>query len=217
VFDFFDKVYVIHLPNTERREHITKQLDRFGVKDFEFIYAEQPRGKYPNMRRRPAVEMGCNLSHIKAVVRAMHEGAERPLFLEDDVVFSADAKERAPKALAELPPDWAVVYFGGHPRGSDVRLHGDNLVRVNLFSFAESYSIRGDLLIQFFDYWCDRIGRPDAMYDFILGEFAGENGGYCAFPTITEQAEFISHISGKRDHRENLLLNGWMNCWAKEN
>ena len=192
MLEAFDRVYVIHLPVRETK------LD--GVK----IHAKPPHGKFEmnNMRRNGRAEFGVNLSHIKAVVHAIQDGAERPLFLEDDVQFIG--------TCPEVPPDYDVFYLGGHPR-APVKPHSGGVVRVGTFSFAEAYSISRPALLRFFDYWCDRIGQPQAMYDFILGEFAAANKGYACYPCVTRQVTGVSQVSGKVDDKSVLVERGWRN------
>lgn len=190
--EFFDRIYVIHLPVRETKL------------EGEQIHAKPPYHSFSmnNMRRNCKAEFGINLSHIKAVVHAISDGAERPLFLEDDVEFVG--------TLPELPPHYDILYLGGHPR-EPVKPCGPGLVRVGRFSFAEAYSISRKALVTFFDYWCDRIGQPEAMFDFILGEYAAKNVGYACFPLVTRQATGKSLVSGKVDEKGVLVERGWRN------
>jgi hypothetical protein len=138
----FDRVYVIHLPHRERRAAIEAELARMGL-EAEYVHAKPPRGfTMSNMRRNPAAEFGCALSHVKAIVRAAAEG-QRPLIIEDDVRFVGLPQ-------LDLPADWEVLYLGGHPR-SDVQRVSDTLVRVGTFSFAEAYVLRNPL--RFLEFW----------------------------------------------------------------
>jgi hypothetical protein len=89
----------------------------------------------------------------------------------------------------------------------------DHLVKVGRFSFAESYALNRHALSEFFDFWCDRIGQPQAMYDRILGEFAQENNAYCVYPPITEQPPGYSFITNEEDDKSALVQRGWAtNC-----
>jgi GR25 family glycosyltransferase involved in LPS biosynthesis len=203
----FDRVYVVHLPHAARRKAIEAELAKLGMQAT-FLYADPPAKEFtvPNMRRNPAVEFALSLSHIKCVIRALDDGAERPLFLEDDVVFHDE--QRLPEVAAELPADYDVLYLGGHPRGN-VTWASKSLVRVSTFSFAEAYSLSRKALRPFLDFWLNRIGQPKAMYDIVLGEFAADHKGYCVYPLMTEQALVSSLISGKIENKESLLLRGW--------
>lgn len=191
---------------------MTETLAAVGVTDVEWVHARPPSGQFDmsNMRRAPRGEFGANLSHLKAVMHALLDGAERPLFLEDDLQFLSP--ERLPSAVAQLPNDWDVLYLGGHPRGPApaVRPYSEHLWTVQLFSFAEAYSLRRPALRRFFDHWCDRIGQPEAMFDFALGEFAGANKGFCVYPLVTSQLPGRSQISGKDEDKASLLERGWL-------
>ena len=210
--DYFDKVYCIHLPNDKRREAIEKQFAEVGVTGVTYIHAEPPAKDFTmnNMRRNSRMEFGCSLSHIKAAVHAIKDGAQRPIFFEDDVTFRAGTLESMSQVLKELPLNWDVLYLGGHPR-SPAQMISENLARVGTFSFAESYAIRGEVLMDWFSFWCSYTGQPNAMVDMILGKFADQHNGFCVYPLITYQPPGISQISGKHDDKSGCLNKGWQN------
>ena len=210
MFDYFDRVYCIHLPNPARRTAIEAQFARVGIRSVQYIHAKQPMGglKMSNMRRSASGEFGANLSHIEAVVQAIADGAERPLFLEDDIEFRDNAVQVLTAALAELPVDWDVLYMGGHPR-EPAQWAGRSLVKVGTFSFAESYSLSRKSLLAFYDYWSDRIGQLKPMYDFVLGEFAALHKGYCVYPLLTHQPPGFSQIASAHDDKTLLVDRGW--------
>lgn len=203
MFEIFDRVYCIHLPDAKRRTHMEQQLGRVGIRNVRYVHASQPPAgfKLPNMRRNPRAEFGANLSHLAAIATAMADRADRPLFLEDDICFVG------PEAVS-APAEWDVLYLGGHPREPVMRA-GPGLVRVRKFSFAEAYAVRGELLGELHAYWCNRISQPHAMFDFILGEFAAARRSYCFYPVLTEQAFMPSHISGEIDDKRGLIARGW--------
>lgn len=210
-FDSFDRVYVIHLPNAERRGAMDAQLRRLGL-CATYVHATPPCGAFTmsNMRRAPRGEFGANLSHLKALLRATNDGAAAPLFLEDDVVFRPGAEEALSRALTDLPSDWDVLYLGGHPRSKATRV-APGLYRVGTFSCAEAYAVRGPALPRLTEFWCDRVGQPQAMYDFILGEFAAAHRGYALHPVLTDQIAGVSQISKRYDDKRPLVERGWRN------
>ena len=210
--DYFDRVYCIHMPDPDRRRAIDEQFAKVGIANVSYVYASRPKGVFhmTNMRRAPAAEFAVNLSHIKAIAHAIADGAKRPLFLEDDIVFRDDSNQILTAALEALPDDWDVLYMGGHPC-EQVEKVSDNLVKIKRFSFAESYAINGRYTLErFHDYWLDRIGQPEAMYDFILSGFAQDNG-YCVYPVLTHQPVGYSHISKGNDDKQDLVRRGWKN------
>lgn len=198
------KVYVIHLPDPHRRAAMDAELARMGL-TAQYLHATPPTRDFSmsNMRRNPRAEFGVALSHLKAVAHS----DEDALVLEDDVRFLCD-RGRLDAVIAELPADWDVCYFGGHPRSATRRATA-SLVRVGTFSFAEAYLLRGAARRALLAFWCDRAGHPNAMYDLVLGEFAAANNGYCAYPLLTEQVLGHSHVSGKVDAKAHLLAKGW--------
>jgi GR25 family glycosyltransferase involved in LPS biosynthesis len=201
-----DRVFVIHLPHAERRVAMDAELSRMGLQA-EYVHASPPSRDFTmsNMRRNARDEFGIASSHIKAIARADGDA----LILEDDVRFLCDRK-RLDEVVGELPTSWDVCYFGGHPRGPTQRAT-KSLVKVSTFSFAEAYLISHKAQAAFLDFWLDRAGKPDAMIDLVLGEFAARNNGYCAYPLLTEQAAVVSHVSGKVDAKSHLLVKGWAN------
>ncbi len=215
-FNFFDRVYCIHLPNErERKNKISRQFDSVGIKNVKYISATPPPPKFTmsNMRRSARGEFGVNLSQIKAIVHAIADGAERPLFFEDDIKFADNTIDTLNATIKQLPRDWGVLYLGGHPRGPvparQAKQHSTNLWKIQRYSFADAYCINGDYLTKFYDYWCENITRDDAMYDFILGEFAGQNNGYSIYPTLCEQEPGISAVTGKHDNKDSILARAW--------
>ena len=207
-FNHFDKAYCIHYPSSGRQETIEAEFAKVGIQP-EYVFAARPHISFhvTNMRRNPRIEFACGMSHIKAVVHSF--GDERPIFFEDDVVFAADWQKILSKIEA-LPIDWDILYLGGHPR-SQVEPHSDGLYKVGTFSCAEAYAFNNGAQERFFDFWCDRIGKPNAMYDFILGEFAEENNGYALYPTITHQPPGYSFIAEDKDNKTELIERGWLN------
>jgi len=211
-FTWFDACYVLSDPVTQRQDDCRERLTTVGIYNPTFQYAKcTPSLVMNNMRRNPAVEFAVNLGHIKNVVHALDLGAARPVFFEDDVDFMPGAEDILGMALAQLPEWWSVLYLGGHPREPITR-YSDNLVHAKTWSCAEGYAINGWWLAQFFDYWLDHISKPNAMFDFILGEFAKETErAYATCPLVTHQPDGWSFIGTKTDSKRDLIQRGWKN------
>lgn len=218
-FDYFDRVYCIHMPNEERCVTIAREFERVGITDVQYIYAEPPVAGFhmSNMRRAPRGEFGCSLSHIKAAFQAFADGADRPLFLEDDVVFEDNAADRMRLVVRELDicSRWDILYMGGHPRSTCHRIN-ENLVEIGTFSFAESYAINGDSLESWIEFWIDSAGQKNAMVDLVLGRWAAENNGYCVYPLLTHQPPGFSQITGRDDNKDSCLKKGWYHNLCRE-
>jgi hypothetical protein len=209
-FDFFDHVYCVNLPNLPRLNAMLDEFHRVGIAGAQFLHAKPPPALFSmsNFRRNPRDEFGASLSHLKTLVHAIAQRAEQPLFVEDDIAFVPEAESRLTTALAELPADWDLLYFGGHPREPVIPVNG-SWVQVGAFSFAEAYCLRGSRLIELCDYWCDRAARPNAMFDFVLGEFAATHRAYCLYPLLCEQPPGFSQIQDRQDDKRILVARGW--------
>jgi hypothetical protein len=214
-------VYVIHLPNPERKAKIAAELARVGFTDITYVHAQEPvqTFKMSNMRRNPRGEFGCALSHLKALIIAAQVPRQTTaLFVEDDVVFAPDFK---PSMLFDVLavtsydsargtgyPNYRVAYLGGHPRGPVTKV-SDTLVRIGPWSCAEAYMMNYESIIGFLQFWCDRAGQPNAMYDFILGEYAAQGESYAFYPQLTHQPVGWSQIGQKIDDKSACVERGW--------
>ena len=206
-FEYFSDAYCIHYPDPIRKEQALFEFGRVGLEPT-YVHAQRPMVGFnmSNMRRAPKFEFACNLSHIKAVGKSLCD--ERPVFFEDDVVFSDSWQEDLDSAMSIIPDDWDVLYLGGHPREEVEHVDG-SLFKVKTFSCAEAYAFNNGAQKRFHDFWCDEIGQLNAMYDFILGRFAAENNAYAVYPTITMQRKCHSHISKRVEDKSGLILRGW--------
>lgn len=209
-FDIFDKSYCIHLPNPKRMKLIQKQFQKVGIRDTRFVHADPPDAgfKMSNFVRSPPGEFGCNLSQIKAIVHAIADAAQIPIFFEDDINFHKDAVSILESALNDIPDDWEVLYLGGHPRGPYHQV-GNHLVKMSKMSFGDAYCLKRGSLLSFFDYWCNRISKKKAAYDMILGDFVESRKGYAVYPMICEQYVGVSQITNKVEDKTVYTNRGW--------
>jgi glycosyl transferase family 25 len=134
---FFDRIFVITLRRaTERHERLPERLR--GLR-YELLWgtdkadldlaALEADGTYSDARARRATryrkpmtlgQIGCSLSHRRIYEAAIENGWQRVLVFEDDVAPRAEALAGMAAALAELPPDWELVYLG-YERGERAR------------------------------------------------------------------------------------------------
>ena len=78
--NFVDVVYYINLDHRiDRKERITSELDKVGLRNVERISA---------VYNKEHGGLGCSASHINTLKRFIESGKSRCLILEDDFVFS---------------------------------------------------------------------------------------------------------------------------------
>lgn len=101
---FFDHVYVINLGRRpDRRMRMERVLAEAGVTDYEFFEAVD--GGY-----RGGV-WGCAESHLAVYRDIKAKSYQRPLILEDDIIFINDLHASL-LSLYSIPDDWGLLYLG---------------------------------------------------------------------------------------------------------
>lgn len=113
--EFFDRVYVINLPNrVDRRKAMEKELIKAGMPltpgKVELFPAIRPdsAGGFNSIGYR-----GCFLSHLTVLRQARDLQLNNVLVLEDDLTFSDHFKEYEDKLITQLhQTNWDFVNFG---------------------------------------------------------------------------------------------------------
>lgn len=136
---------VINLPSsTERRDAMAAQLARLRL---EAVFIEAVDGRAMDAGQRAAhcaesfaafhspltaAEIGCYLSHLKALEHIADQGWPRAVVLEDDVVLPADFSQRLGVVCRETAVDYDLIKLIGRLRQHLVLQtfsNGDQLVR----------------------------------------------------------------------------------------
>jgi glycosyl transferase, family 25 len=115
ILNFFDKSYVINLPERQDRlrgiEHELKRLRGSHSSDKVKIFsAIKPtdQGEFPSIGAR-----GCFLSHLAILKEAHAQNLRNLLIMEDDLSFSKFLIEHKESIAQELETlDWNFIYFG---------------------------------------------------------------------------------------------------------
>jgi glycosyl transferase family 25 len=130
------QAFVINLDrSTERLERISQHLQRLGL-PFTRVAAVDGRQLSDDERRRTLDEatyrrrhgmsslpgeLGCYLSHVKAMRAFLASGADASLILEDDVQPEPELPQVL-QALIECPGRWDMVKISGVHSGTPVRV-----------------------------------------------------------------------------------------------
>jgi glycosyl transferase family 25 len=133
--NFVDRIFVISLKDSKRRNYIKKTLNRYDI-DFSFFDAVDGRNqdlsyfekkgwysptkeKYSHNFGMPhsAVEtlskmMACSLSHVMVAKKILEEGIEKALILEDDIEINYSNMQMIDELYKYLPKNWDLIYLG---------------------------------------------------------------------------------------------------------
>jgi glycosyl transferase family 25 len=139
--------YVINLERaTDRRSHIQHMFSEAGIS-----FSRVPAIDGKNLRWEPAnyseswyrclhgretnpSEVGCYLSHLKALRGFLETEAELALICEDDIAFEANLATLLSKALA-FPRFWNVLRLSALSEGRPMkvkRFYGDSWLCINI-------------------------------------------------------------------------------------
>lgn len=115
LLEYFPRAYVINLPErSERRRQTLRMLARVGLHpgpgEVEFFAAIRPndQGEFRNVGVR-----GCFLSHLTVLRKALEDGLDRVLVMEDDLEIDpglTDKEDRLVTTLSSQP--WGMAYLG---------------------------------------------------------------------------------------------------------
>lgn len=114
--EHFDRVTILSLPaRHDRRERLAAHLTTRGLDGGLTWQAAVDGSALPQPEGWSAGNggWGCLQSHLETLRRALKDGVERLLILEDDVIFSPHTAACLPHLMQALPPDWGQLYLGG--------------------------------------------------------------------------------------------------------
>ena len=114
---YFDRCFVLTLQRTPQRlESFQERLAAcaWPFAPVEVVYGIDGRLCEPApWWTNGAAAWGCFRTHHQCLEKAINEGANRILVLEDDAAFCDEFASRAADFLAALPADVDMLYFGG--------------------------------------------------------------------------------------------------------
>lgn len=191
--DTFDRVVVVNLARRADRwgsiQSLLRQHDwpfRWPVR-FEAIDGNRlpmPRGWEYN-----GGTWGCLQSHRQILERAILDGVDRLLILEDDATVRSTFRQDLDRFIAAIPPDWEGLMFGGQHFATPIKLPGGIVKCINT-QRTHAYAVRGRWLRDLYSLWmsketwghCDHVmGPPMKEYKiyaperFLFGQAAGQS------------------------------------------
>lgn len=115
ILDFFQKAYVINLPErSDRRKDVETELKKNGMQ-----FAPGKLELFPGVRPTEAAGFpgigarGCFLSHLQILEQARSEGLSNVLIIEDDLLIGTKFKEHEETLIEQLKhQEWDLAYLG---------------------------------------------------------------------------------------------------------
>jgi len=137
---------------------------------------------------------GCRQSHCQVLERAMMDGVNHLLVLEDDLCLRSDFGAEAERFFAQVPDDWDQLMLGGqHLRGA--RLVQPGLVRCLNCQRTHAYAVRGRFLRDLYSVWMST--KSTVHIDWQMGPMQERYHVYAPDPFLVGQARSQSDINGR--------------------
>jgi glycosyl transferase family 25 len=222
--DYFERIYVIHLPErVDRYTALERELRTLGIdlRGDKVRIPHAPRPTDANQFSSRAV-YGNFLSHLAILKEAWEEGLANVLVLEDDAIFSR-RMVRNQAALVQTLQDqpWDLCFFG-HSLKHELRGHAKGLVPHRAgFKWAHCYGVNARVLPKLIDYLETTMilqpGDPRGARMYIDGAFTlfrEQNPHVVSLvsnPVLSVQKGSPSSIAGKGWYRSFRFINPVIN------
>lgn len=149
---YFDRVAVINLPSRpDRLASVREEIAKLGIPAEAVVvpYAPIPKDDGGGFPSRGVY--GNYLSHLSILQAALSAGINRLLVLEDDAIFSHDARNsrRQEKILQQVEGQEWSMWFLGHKLQSELRNHPKGAIPNKMeFHWAHAYAVHHDSLAE---------------------------------------------------------------------
>lgn len=197
VKDFFDRVVVINLDR--RRDRWDALQKKFAAINWPFKDPERfsayDGSKLPvpvGWTSGPGT-WGCMLSHREVLSRAIQDGLDNILILEDDIFFADNFEDRAIEFIKAVPPDWHQIMLGGQYFENSKAYDISPLVRkVSLCHRTHAIALRGAFMHYTYSKLCASYGHVD----HIMNTFQERYNVYTPRHFLIGQDGSASDVSG---------------------
>ncbi len=179
----------------DRRVEMEYQLELAGIRAERFP-AVDARFVKRNRGYESAGRYALALSQRLAIRKAMLEGAEAVLVMEDDVVFHPELVQRLEEIV--LPEDWGIFYLGCAHRWPPKAV-SDGLVKVRYALDTHAFAVRTPYykrVMAALSLRGDEAADHPLASDWFLADLHGEISTYACFPNLAWQAATNSDLAG---------------------
>lgn len=151
-FDYFNKIYCINLDARKDRWESCKK---------EFLAAQIEVERFSAVKGESPV-IAFNTSQAAVIAKALEDGCENTLILEDDVKFKGDMHLHY--AMNELPADWDSLYLGG------------NIIGIDTIPFQPPFRFSSHLFCLIDCWQTHAVAYSRKGMEFIRDNFKADNG-----------------------------------------
>jgi GR25 family glycosyltransferase involved in LPS biosynthesis len=140
---------------------------------------------------------GCRESYRQILSKAVDEGLESVLILEDDAMFRPDFADLAGSFMRRCPDDWEGIYFGGQRIGTHLaeidRTERPFVLRARHLNRTHCHALRGRWMVDALS----AIEMSPGHVDHVWGPMIRDYTIYIPWPMLAGQAGGKSDVMGK--------------------
>jgi len=174
--NYFDRVVVINLDRrTDRWEAIQEKFAKINwpFKEPErFSAYDGDRLPEPIGWTHGRGTWGCLLSHREVLSRAIQDGLNSVLILEDDIFFAPDFETRVINFIQGLPVNWDQIMLGGqffdNSKAYDI---SPEVRKVSLCHRSHAYAVKGAFMHYMYSKLCASYGHVDHIMNTFQERF----------------------------------------------
>lgn len=200
-----DHTYIINRTDREdRKEHAINQVKTLGFLPRDYTVVEAITPENTKIRYKPdsnkegwnRCAAALNMSTTKVLNLAKKAGYNSIMVLEDDVLFTKDALDKAYSLWKRMDSTTYDLFHLGHQAkiGKEPRILGGGLVRLRGSYMCHAYIINSRI----FDDMITILNRMDQPLDWVTADIFHPRGRcYAAEPAIATQKPDYSNIRNK--------------------
>lgn len=198
IIDVFDAIYCINLDKRpDRWKEALEEFESRGIKGVERVSAIDGKNlditKYNYSKKVTPSELGLILTNINIIKQAKHDGLQRILITEDDVVFT-DQIANFQSLYRQVPDDWDMLYFGGnhnkHKGWKPPVEISTGVVKLHLTYTTHCIGIHEKM----FDTILGSLNDAQTALDVTYTKLQQTNNVYCFYPGLATQRVSYSDI-----------------------
>jgi hypothetical protein len=192
----FDRIVVVNLRRRpDRRAEFLSDSPPANYQWFEGV--DGSRVPSPLHWKSGEGAWGCMQSHRQILERAILDGVEKLLVLEDDAKFDGRFAERFASFMAAVPDHWDGLMLGGQNMSTPIPV-SDGITRSVNCQRTHAYAVRGRYLRELYRVWVSGAGHCDHL----MGPMHGEWKVYQPDPFLIAQRAGVSDITCREEgHR----------------